>query len=151
MMTNLCSNYSELKFQKKNGQTATIRYRNMADDTRIVVFTNCEVLIDSEDFYRVVAMGFNKHIKRGKVYFEHTGYNSRKKGRIISLHRFILNAHENMVVDHINGNTFDNRKCNLRVCSTGENTRNQKKEETIHRDTKGFLILSKQANGTQGL
>lgn len=42
------------------------------------------------------------------------------------LHRFLMNPDKNMVVDHIDGDTMNNRKSNLRVCETKENLRNSK-------------------------
>ena len=43
-----------------------------------------------------------------------------------SLHRFLLDPPKDKVVDHINGNTLDNRRSNLRVCTHTENMQNQK-------------------------
>jgi hypothetical protein len=40
------------------------------------------------------------------------------------MHRLVMNAPRGMEVDHINGDTLDNRKCNLRICSRSENLRN---------------------------
>lgn len=42
------------------------------------------------------------------------------------LHRFLMNPDKDMVVDHIDGDTMNNRKSNLRVCETKENLRNSK-------------------------
>jgi hypothetical protein len=45
-------------------------------------------------------------------------------GQKLYLHRWLTNAPPGMVVDHINGNRFDNRRENLRVVTQGENARN---------------------------
>ena len=42
----------------------------------------------------------------------------------ILLHRFIMDAPDGVVVDHINLDKLDNRRENLRVCSAFENSRN---------------------------
>lgn len=43
----------------------------------------------------------------------------------ILLHRFIMDAPEKMVVDHIDHNPLNNRRDNLRVCTNSENSRNR--------------------------
>ena len=51
----------------------------------------------------------------------------RIKGRkLITLHRFVSNAPQGKEVDHLNGNVFDNRICNLRICNRSENCSNRK-------------------------
>ena len=51
------------------------------------------------------------------------------------LHRKIMNAKKGEVVDHINGDTLDNRKSNLRICSNTENSRNKSKQ---YNNTSGY-------------
>lgn len=41
------------------------------------------------------------------------------------LHRYIMDCPENLYVDHINHNTFDNRRCNLRICTNSQNNMNK--------------------------
>ena len=44
----------------------------------------------------------------------------------IKIHRLIMNCPDNMVVDHIKHNNYDNRKKELRVCSVLKNAQNRK-------------------------
>lgn len=62
----------------------------------------------------------------GRTYYAMTStYNKNYKSIFSSMHRVILNPKKNEVVDHLNGNGLDNRKCNLRICSQQENLFNQ--------------------------
>lgn len=42
------------------------------------------------------------------------------------MHRDIAQPPEGMLTDHINGDTLDNRRCNLRLCLHAENMRNRR-------------------------
>ncbi len=41
------------------------------------------------------------------------------------MHRIIIGAKKGELVDHINGDTLDNRRANLRICNPLENARNR--------------------------
>lgn len=73
-------------------------------------------IIDDEDFNLV---------SKYKWYFDH-GYarSSPAFKTRIYMHRLIMVVPVNKVIDHINGNTLDNRKSNLRICSQRENASN---------------------------
>lgn len=88
-----------------------------------------EVLIDLDDYSLVHDIGkwhaiYDKSLKEPTYYIANR-YNSKARGRgVIKLHRLITNCPYNKVVDHINHNTLDNRKSNLKVCTTFENQQN---------------------------
>lgn len=73
-----------------------------------------ETIIDIEDINKVKNIGW--HITPEK---RNTKYCLSNKG--ILLHRLLINAPEDKVVDHINHNGLDNRKSNLRICTNQEN------------------------------
>lgn len=51
----------------------------------------------------------------------------RKNGKLLYLHRLIMDATENQIVDHIDMNTLDNRKKNLRMATKSQNQANRGK------------------------
>ena len=44
------------------------------------------------------------------------------------MHRYLLNAQDNQIVDHINGIKHDNRKKNIRITSYSVNNHNRRKK-----------------------
>ena len=48
------------------------------------------------------------------------------RGKTIRLHRWLLNAPDDVVVDHINHSGLDNRRCNLRLLKRSENLHNKR-------------------------
>lgn len=79
-------------------------------------------LVDDDDFDAL-----NQYL----WFFYPQGYAARQDKRngdkriLIHMHRVVMNAPDNMQVDHINGDTLDNRKSNLRLCTHAENVINR--------------------------
>ena len=62
-------------------------------------------------------------VKNYKWWLDGHGY--VQNDEIGSLHRFIMNPPDDLVVDHINHNPLDNRRENLRICTIQENNMNR--------------------------
>jgi hypothetical protein len=61
----------------------------------------------------------------------------REKGRQVFMHREIMRAPADMLVDHIDGNRQNACRSNLRLCTREENQRNQHKRRNGHSRFKG--------------
>lgn len=80
-----------------------------------------EFLIDLEDLEKIKTSWWNYGtIHNGKIYV--------KNKDCVYVHRFVMNAKKGEQIDHINGNTLDNRKRNLRFCTNSQNASNKEKQ-----------------------
>jgi len=94
------------------------RIQNSKDRTEIYLNQGKTCKVDQEDFDWVVQWKW--------TYFQ-CGYAGRKVDKkLIYLHRLIMGNPAGKTIDHINGDTLDNRRENLRICTHAENLRNVK-------------------------
>ena len=94
-----------------------------------------EVYIDKEDKEKIKNIGkwhaiLDKTLHTPSFYIANR-YNNKIMGKgVYKLHRFITNCPREKVVDHINHNTLDNRKANLKICTHFENQQNLRSKST---------------------
>lgn len=87
-------------------------------------FGDVSTIIDEDDYKRLQKLkSLNWCVvkKRGRFYFQ-----KRIKTKLVELHRWIMNEPKNLYIDHINNDTLDNRKQNLRCVKNSTNLRNGK-------------------------
>jgi hypothetical protein len=92
------------------------------------------IIIDTEDVQRIIDFDMTWIPFWDKVmqqyYIKVAKYRGKENGKdkheAIYLHRFLINAKGNEYVDHINHNTLDNRKENLRQIPQTNNATNRK-------------------------
>lgn len=78
-------------------------------------------------------------ISQCKWYF-HKGYAKRQLHREkLFMHRIIAHSPSDMETDHKNGNTLDNRKENLRICTSAGNNRNRGMNKNNTSGAKGVV------------
>jgi hypothetical protein len=89
-------------------------------DVRIIPLSRgMETVVDAEDFERFGDLRWYAH-SSGKFYARRTLQVHRRKFHVL-LHRLILDAPDGLFVDHINGDSLDNRRANLRLCTHQQN------------------------------
>ncbi len=83
--------------------------------------------IDRDAFDSVAMMHWHVRASKRLIYAISTVRspdNDPNKSRKLGLSRFILSPNAGQMVDHINGNTLDNRRCNLRAVTPLQNAWN---------------------------
>ncbi len=91
--------------------------------------------VDDDDYERLASLRWYANTARGEVRALRT-FLDGKKQKTVPMSRFIMGEPKGMIVDHINGDTLDNRKSNLRICTILENQWNRKKSK---KNTSGYI------------
>jgi hypothetical protein len=98
-------------------------------------------LVDAKDFEHLMQWNWYAHYHKGHDRWEARRNSSRLDGerRVIRMHRYLLGEPEGVEIDHKNGNALDNRRVNLRVCTTSQNQMNR---GTQKNNSSGFKGVS---------
>ena len=108
----------------------------------VIEISGYHVIIDTTDYELISKYRWGKRISKDKVYFDYNiNFNGRNNVHE-SLHRTIMGAKKGEHVDHINGDTLDNRKSNLRICTNAENSRNSKISKNNTSGFKGVMFVN---------
>ncbi len=84
-------------------------------------------IVDPEDYEYLNLFKWFANRSRDSFYARRVIYINGKI-KVIHMHRLIMNYDGELVVDHENRNTLDNRKANLRIATAGENRANSTRE-----------------------
>lgn len=93
------------------------------DSLLIPLSQGLSTIIDAADYNRLMSINTKwfAHKSRYTHYAE-----CKLNGRVIRMHRIIMNAPEGMEVDHKDKNGLNNKKENLRVVTSTENKQNKR-------------------------
>jgi hypothetical protein len=128
----------------KSGQS--IKAHGGASMTKIITLTQGQVAKVSDEWYEELSKyKWLAHYAPGTNSFYAERQSSRLLGKqkLIKMHRVIMNAPEEMAVDHIDHDTLNNQVENLRLCTTAQNMCNQGKQKN---NTSGFKGVTKRKN-----
>lgn len=101
---------------------------------------NKKTKVDNSDYERLNKYKWHAEKQGGKYWYAGRRiYYKNGKNKGLYLARIIMNPPKGMIVDHINGNTLDNRRKNLRIITRQQNTWNQKIRIT---NTSGYRGVS---------
>lgn len=97
-----------------------------------------KILLDDADAKLFDSRNWYMAVVKNKYFYVSAG--SRKNAT--TLQRELMKPKLGFVVDHINGNTLDYRRSNLRVCTYSQNMQNAGKIPSNHSKFKGVTFVS---------
>jgi len=101
-------------------------------------------IVDDENYEELNKYNWSALVNPSR---SNTQYARRTKpnsgGKLIMMHRVVINCPDGFYVDHINGDGLDNRKENLRICTDGQNKMNRIPLKNTKSKYKGVLCNEK--------
>jgi len=120
-----CRNFQQKRWQRPCQKPGKRRVAEVPDECdpqvrRIPVGKGLFATIDAADY---------EEVSKYRWYTSRHGRNiyaaTNKNGRMVYMHRMLMRPRKGYVVDHIDGNSLNNRRCNLRVCTQAQNLINK--------------------------
>ena len=86
---------------------------------------NQVALVDDDDYAIVSAHKWHANGRPGSYYAKSAFRNNDGIWTVVLMHRILMGLPDGVLVDHVNGNTLDNRRINLRPASLFQNQHNR--------------------------
>lgn len=111
----------------------------LSDQVQVIELTQGQfALIDKGEVNKILQNNWHAYRQENaKTFYAKAHLFKGGEDKTIHMHRIIMDCPAGMVVDHINGNGLDNRKCNLRICSPFENMGNKRPQKNKSSQYKG--------------
>lgn len=109
-------------------------------DLAIIPLRNGEVLLDAVNADAILAIYYIRIARNETATYVEAAHRKTRRG--LRLSRVIMQPPRGMVVDHINGDTLDNRRANLRVVTSQANSRNRAKQSQCSSRYKGVCFVA---------
>jgi hypothetical protein len=87
-------------------------------------------IVEPADYYWLNNFQWYADGKDDLIYALRTVISPHKKTKKVRMHREIMNAPVGLLVDHRNGNGLDNRRANLRLATSSQNSCNCRKDKS---------------------
>jgi hypothetical protein len=121
--TGMCRNFKAVRWLRPTSRKAkpdSAMPESNGAIRRIPLGHDLFATVDAADFEELSKYKWCASRQHGIVY----AVRRTKQGRTAYMHREIMRAPKGYIVDHIDHNTLNNRRCNLRVCTPEQNYAN---------------------------
>jgi hypothetical protein len=111
---------------------------------RIYLDEGIYAILDLRDYYRYGGLKWCLGGHADKIYAIRGQIDGPDEIKTVRLHRLIMNAPKDLLVDHRNGNSLDDRRANLRFATISENQCNSRKRKNATSKYRGVCFCKRE-------